>query len=143
MSEESKVLATFMVGPLSFYKCEHMPFRLTNMPTTFQCLMEICLRECQLIWYIMYLDDIVVFTETPWEHLWQLWAMFLQLRKAGLKIKPNKCEFLHTEIAYQDYIVPQEGVRMDRWKIKAIHNWPQPNTVTDVCSFLGFTNYYQ
>ena len=86
MSKESKAIIAFTVGPLRFYKCEHMPFRLTNMPAMLQCLMEMCLRELQLTCSIIYLDDIVVFAETPWEYLQWLRAIFLMLREEGLNV---------------------------------------------------------
>ena len=69
MDEESRALTAFTVGPLGFYKCERMPFGLTNAPATFQRLMKSCLGELHLIWCIIYLDDIIVFSETPKEHL--------------------------------------------------------------------------
>ena len=69
MDEESKALTTFTVGPLGFYECERMPFGLTNAPATFQCLMESCLSEQHLNWCIIYLDDIIVFSNKPEEHL--------------------------------------------------------------------------
>ena len=108
----------------------------------FQHLMEICLTELQLTWCIIYLDDIMVFAETPQEHLQWLRAMFLRLRKAGLKLKPNKCKIFCTEIVYLANIISQERKRTDEWKIKAVLDWSWPNTVTEVCSFLGFANYY-
>ena len=114
MDDESKALITFMVGPLGFYECERMPFGLTNAPATFQHLMESCLGELHLNWCIIYLDDIIVFSRTPEEHLKRLQGVFNKLAKAGLKLKPSKCEF-----------------------------WTLPRTVTDVCSFLGFTNHYR
>ena len=69
MDEESKPLTTFTVGPLGFYECERMPFGLTNTPATFQHLMESCLGELHLSWCTIYLDDIIVFSKTPEEHL--------------------------------------------------------------------------
>ena len=59
--EESKPLTTFAVGPLGFYKCDRMPFRLTNAPATFQWLIETSLGDLSLNWCIIYLDDIVIF----------------------------------------------------------------------------------
>ena len=67
--EESKALTAFMVSPLGFCECERMPFRLMNAPATFQHLMESCLGELHLNWCIIYLDDIIVFSRTPEEHL--------------------------------------------------------------------------
>ena len=67
MEEESKPLTAFTVGPLGFFECERMPFGLTNAPATFQRLMESCLGDLHLNWCIIYLDDIIVFSETPGE----------------------------------------------------------------------------
>ena len=69
LDKESISLTAFMVGPLGFYECVHMPFGLTNAPAMFQHLMETCLGELHLNWYIIYLDDIIIFSKTPQEHL--------------------------------------------------------------------------
>ena len=69
MDKESKALTAFTVGPLGFYEYERMPFGLTNALTTFQCLMESFLGELHLNWCIIYLNDIIVFSKTPEEHL--------------------------------------------------------------------------
>ena len=69
MIEASKPLTAFTVGPLGFYECVQMPFGLTNAPATFQHLMESCLGEMHLKWCIIYLDDIIVFSKTPEEHI--------------------------------------------------------------------------
>ena len=69
MNEESKALTTFTVSPLGFYECERMPFGLMNPQVTFQCLIESCLGELHLNWCTIYLDDIIVFSKTPEEHL--------------------------------------------------------------------------
>ena len=62
MDEESTPLTAFTVGPLGFYECKRMPFRLTNAPAMFQKLMETCLGDLNLHWCIIYLDDIVIFS---------------------------------------------------------------------------------
>ena len=69
MDPESIPLTAFTVGPLGFYECVKMPFRLTNAPATFQRLMETCLGDLHLNWCIIYLDDVVIFSRTPEEHL--------------------------------------------------------------------------
>ena len=143
MEEESKPLTTLTVGPLGFYKCERMPFGLTNAPATFQRLMENCLGELHLSWCIIYLDDITVFSDSPSEHLCRLRGVFAKLDKAGLKLKPNKCEFFKTRITYLGHIVSSKGIETDPKKVEAVKNWTVPKTVTDVRSFLGFTNYYK
>ena len=84
MNKESKPLTAFTIGPLGFYKCERMPFRLTNAPATFQGLMETCLGDLNLYWCIIYLDDIIIFSKDPASHLERLEAVFWKLEEAGL-----------------------------------------------------------
>ena len=93
LDEDSIPLTAFTVGPLGFYECVRMLFGLTNAPATFQRLMENCLGNLHLNWCIIYLDDVVIFSRTPEEHLVQLDAIFTKIGKAGLKLKPSKCEF--------------------------------------------------
>ena len=105
--------------------------------------METCLGELHLQWCIIYLDDIIIFSKTPKEQITRLRAVFEKLAEAGLKLKPRKCEFFKRHIAYLGNIVLNDGIETDPKNIKAIVNWPRPTTVTDVHSFLGFTNHYR
>ena len=68
--------------------------------------------------------------------------MFEKLSAAVLQLKPNKCEFLKSQIAYLGHIVSKDGIETDPKKITAIKEWPITKTVTEVQSFLGFMNYY-
>ena len=143
LDEESIPLTAFTVGLLGFYECVRMPFGLTNAPATFQRLMETCLGELHLNWCIIYLDDIIIFSKTPEEHLCRLRGMFERLAKAGLKLKPSKCEFFRDSLRYLGHVVSPKDIATDPKKIEAIQRWPVPHTVTDVRSFIGFTNYYR
>ena len=69
LDDESIPLTAFTVGLLGFYECVRMPFGLTNAPATFQRLMESCLGEMHLNWCIIYLDDVIIFSSTPEEHI--------------------------------------------------------------------------
>ena len=69
MEEASKQYTTFTVGNLGFFKCDHMPFGLCNVPATFQWLMQNCLCELKLIYPLIYLDDLIAFSQTAEEHL--------------------------------------------------------------------------
>ena len=93
MTEASKPLTAFTVGPLGFYKCVQMPFGLTNALATFQHLMETCLGEMHLKWCIIYLDNIIVFSRMPEEHIERLRGVFEKLAAAGLRLKLSKCKF--------------------------------------------------
>ena len=120
-----------------------MPFGLTNAPATFQRLMESCLGELHLSWCIIYLDDVIIFSKTLEEHLRRLEGVLKKLRAAGLKLKPSKYEFFKDRITYLGHIVSKKGIETDPKKIQVIKDWLTPETVTDVRSFLGFTNYYR
>ena len=143
LEEEAKPLTTLTMDPLGFWECECMPFGLTNAPATFQRLMESCLGEWHLNWCIIYLDDIIVFSRTLEEHLHRLKAVISKLRAASLKLKPTKCDLFQQHINYLGHVISKEGVSTDPDKIKAVTEWPQPTTVTEVRSFLGFMSYYK
>ena len=142
LTEASRPLTSFTIGPLGFYECVRMPFGLINAPGTFQCLMESCLGEMHLKWCIIYLDDIIVFSKTPEEHIERLRGVFEKLSVAGLRLKPSKCEFFKSRITYLEHIVSKDGIETEKTKITAIQEWPILKTVTEVCTFLAFTNYY-
>ena len=135
MTEDSKPLTTFTVGPLEFYECVWMPFGLTNAPATFQRLMETCLGEMHPKWCIIYLDDIIVFSKTPEEHIERFSGVFEKLTAAGLRPKPSKCEFFKLRVKYLGHIVSKNGIETNPGKIEAIEKWPVPKTVTEVRSF--------
>ena len=84
MSEESIPYMAFTVEPLGFYECVRMPFGLTNAPATFQRLMESCLGELHLQYCVIYLDDIIIFSKNPADHITRLRAVFEKIDKAGL-----------------------------------------------------------
>ena len=69
-----------------------LPFCLFNAPATFQRLMETCLGDLHLNYCIIYLDDIIIFSKTPAEHIERLGKVFKKLAEAGLRLKPSKCD---------------------------------------------------
>ena len=73
-----------------------------------------------------------MFSKTPKEHIERLRGVFTKLVAAGLKLKPKKCEFLKSKIAYLGHIVSFEGIETDPKKVEAVKNWATPRTVMDV-----------
>ena len=116
MDKASKPLIAFTVGPLGFWECDCMSFRLLNSPATFQRLMETCLGDLQLNWYLIYLDDIIEFAKTPKDHLVWLRAIFWKLEEAGLKLKPSKCEFFKKSLTYLGHKISEKGIETDNHK---------------------------
>ena len=143
LDEDSIPLTAFTVGPFSFYECLRMPFGLTNAPATFQHLMENCLGDLHLNWCIIYLNDITVYSKTPEKYIERLTGVFEKLSKAGLKLKPSKCEFFKERTLYLGHIVSSNGIKTDPKKIASVKHWPHPEIVMQVRKFLGFTNYYR
>ena len=119
-----------------------MPFGLVNAPATFQRLMETCLGDLQLNWCLIYLNDMIVFSKIPRQHLTWLRAFFEKLKEAGLKLKTSECEFFKKSLTYLGHRVSEAGIETDDREVRVIWEWPVPKIVTDVRSFLGFTNYY-
>ena len=88
-------------------------------------------------WCIVYLDDIIIYSQDAASHIERLEAVFQKFARAGLKLKPSRCEFFKKGIKYLGHIVPEEGVSTDPQKVEAVFYWPVPKTVYDVRAFLG------
>ena len=96
-----------------------------------------------MTWCVVYLDDIIVFSDNPKDHIVRLEADFRKLGAAGFKLEPSKCFFLKEEIDYLGHLVSGKGVATSPKKIEAVTKWTVPQTVHDVRSFLGFVGYYR
>ena len=94
--------------------------------------MHDCLGDLNMNWCIVYLDDIIIFSDTKEEHLNRLEAIFQKLAAAGLKLKPSKCFFLKEEIEYLGHVVSGEGISINPKKVEAVTKWPTPQTVYDL-----------
>lgn len=125
------------------YEFVRMPFGLKNAPSTFQRVMDNILLGIQNERCLVYMDDIIVYSPTIHEHISRLTEVFKRLRKANLKIQPDKCEFLRKEVAYLGHLITQEGVKPNPAKIECIHNFPVPTTPKEIKSFLGLAGYYR
>ena len=143
MDKESKQYTTFTLGSMGLYECESMPFRLCNAPSTFQRLMQNCLGELNLTYCLIYLDDVIVFSETPEEHLQRMCVVFDCLREHGLKLKLSKCNVFKSEINYLAHHVSKEGVHPSKKNLESIAQCPSPDTYTKVKSFVGLVGHYQ
>ena len=143
MAEESKQYTAFTLGSMGLYECESMPFELCNAPPTFQRLMQNCLGKLNLTYCLIYLDDVIVFSDTPDEHLWRMRVVFDCLCKHGLKLKPSKCEIFKSEINYLAHHVSQKGVLPSKKNLESIAQCPPPDTYTKVKSFVGLVGHYR
>ena len=143
MDEEFKQYTAFTLGSMGLYECESMPFGLCNTPPTFQRLMQNCLGELNLTYCLMYLDDVIVFSDTPDEHLRRMHVVFDCLCEHGLKLKPSKCEVFKLEINYLAHHVSRKGVLPSKKNLELIAQCLPPDTYTKVKSFIGFVGHYR
>ena len=142
MDEESKQYTAFTLGSMGLYECESMPFRLCNAPPTFQRLMQNCLGELNLTYCLIYLDDVIVFSETPEEHIQRMRVVFNCLQEHGLKLKLSKCEMFKPEINYLAHHVSQKGV-LPLKNLEFIAQCLPLDTYTKVKSFVGVVGHYR
>ena len=143
MDEESKQYTAFMLGSMGLCKCESIPFGLCNAPPTFQRLMLNCLGELNLTYCLIYLDDVIIFSQTEEEHLERMRVVFDRLHEHGLKLKPSKCNMFKTEINYLAHHVSKKGVLPSKKNLEAIAECPPPDTYTKVKSFVGLLGHYR
>lgn len=141
--EEKDKPKTAFVCPLGFWEFNRMPQGITNAPSTFQRLMEKCMGDINLTEVLVFLDDLIIFSETLEEHEIRLLHVLNRLKEYGLKLSVEKCKFLQTSVKYLGHIVSQNGVETDPQKIETIKTWPSPKTLKELRSFLGFSGYYR
>ena len=135
MDKESKQYTAFTLGSMGLYECESMPLGLCNTLPTFQRLMPNCLGELNLTYCLIYLDDMIVFSETPEEHLQRMRVVFDRLREHCLKLKPSKCDVFKSEINYLAHHVSQKGVLPSKKNLESIAQCPPP--------FVGLVGHYR
>lgn len=109
-----------------------MPFGLTNALATFQCLMNDVLAPFLRKFVLVFLDDILIYSQSLEEHINHLKQVLEQLRQHQLYMKISKCSFAQTQLSYLGHIISDEGLSTDMGKISAMMEWPVPTTVIEL-----------
>ena len=120
-----------------------MPFGLTNAPATFQSMINDVLRPFLDVFVVVYLDDILIFSDSLEEHTKHVSTVLEQLSQHDLFVKAKKCEFHVTSTEFLGYNISPSGISMNENKVKAIKDWPQPKNKHNVQVFMGFCNFYR
>lgn len=120
-----------------------MPFGLTNAPAVFQSMMDDIFRDFLDQFVVVYLDDILIFSDTLEAHVDHVRQVLQRLKDHNLHAKLEKCEFHVSSTAFLGYVVSDSGLSMDPEKVRAIQDWPAPTKLRDLQSFLGFANFYR
>ncbi len=120
-----------------------MPYALSNAPSVFQSFMNEVFREFLHRFVIVYIDDILIYSQNLAEHHHHVKQVLQKLRQHHLYLKLEKCEFHRSTVQFLGYVISQDGIQMDQGKVKAIKEWPLPQSVKDLQRFLGFANFYR
>ena len=122
-----------------------MPFGLCNAPATFQRLLQKTLAGlggdkpfCKV-----YIDDIIVFSDTVQSHIVHLQQVLDRLRSINLKLHPEKCNFCCQEVQFLGHIVSAEGISPNPEQVAAVKDFKVPQNVKGVRRFLGLAGYYR
>ena len=119
-----------------------MPFGLINAPMAFQQFMNNIFSNLLDVCVVIYLDDILIYSNNMSKHHRHVKEVLKHLCKADLYAKAEKCEFHSKSVEYLGYILSSSGLTMSNDKIKIIQDWLEPKKVKDIQSFLGFANFY-
>ena len=120
-----------------------MPFGLTNAPSSFQTFLNTIFADLFDVFVIIYLDNILIFSLNKEDHIKHVSEVFHRLRKHNLFTNGKKCLFHTDSVEYLGHTIGPGGLHMDPVKVKIIQDWPEPQKVKDVQSFLGFANFYR
>lgn len=141
---KSKKFTAFSVLGRGLFQFTRMPFGLVNSPATLSRLMDRVLGAGELEPHVfVYLDDIIVVSESFDEHLRLLREIATRLNKANLSINIEKSKFGLTELPYLGYILTTQGLKPNPDRVEAIINIERPSSIRALRRFLGMCNYYR
>jgi hypothetical protein len=142
MEETAKEKTAFSTR-LGHFQFKRMPFGLVNAGATFSRLMQHILKGLEWKACLIYLDDVITLGKDFDDALNNQSEVLTKLETAGIKLKPKKCFLFQKEVEFLGHLVTENGVRTSPGKIEAVKNWPAPENLTEVKSFLGLVTYYK
>ena len=125
------------------YEFMVMPFGLTNAPAAFMDLMHRVFQPYLDQFVVVFVDDILIYSQSEWEHEYHLRIVLQLLRDHQLYAKFSKCEFWLTEVRFLGHVVSASGVSVDPEKVEAVMSWERPKSVFEIRSFLVLAGYYR
>lgn len=130
-------------SPWGQFQYRRAPFGVVNMPALFSRMMDKIFAGLLWIHVLIYLDDILCFSETVEEHFTLLEQVFSRLLAAGLKLKGKKCSFFRAKVQYLGHLVSADGIELEEAKVAAIRAKTYPTSLHELRSDLGLFSYYR
>lgn len=143
IANESREYTAFTIPGRGLYQFKRMPFGLSNSPATFQRLMDRILGPELEPYAFVYLDDIIILSNTFEKHVEILEEIFKRLSNAGLTLSKDKCKFCRPELEYLGYVIDKRGLHVNPNKVKAILNIPTPKNVNEIRRVIGTASWYR
>ncbi|GJP80461.1 hypothetical protein CLOP_g10671, partial [Closterium sp. NIES-67] len=140
---EEDVPKTVFRSPFGHFQWRVLSFGLTNAPASFQRAMNDVFREAIGHFVLVYLDNILVYSKTEEEHTQRLKWVLGKLREHKFYARLWKCHFYKRELEYLGHLVGNNRLKVDPKKVVAVQNWPVPQDVGQIRSFLGLANYFR
>ena len=141
IGDEYKTAFTSRYGTYEFIV---MPFGLTNAPATFQTAMNALFYDWLDKFVIVYLDDILIYSQTLEQHIQHVHQVLGRLTNAKWYCKLKKCDFAAKSVEYLGHIISNGTISIDKTKLKAITDWKTPfKNLKETQSYLGFTGYFR
>ena len=125
------------------YEYRVMAMGLTNSCATFQRILNKVLEGYLEDFCLVYLDDILIYSENLEDHEKHVKLVIERLKKNGLKVKLSKCKFARTKIEYLSHVIENGQISPNPAKVAAVANAPRPKTVKQVLAFCGLVSYYR
>ncbi|KAJ8333796.1 hypothetical protein SKAU_G00411150 [Synaphobranchus kaupii] len=119
--------------PLGHYEYLVVPFGLTNAPAVFQGMVNDVLRDLLGKTVFVYIDDILIFSKSPQEHILHVREVLQRLLENQLFVKAEKCAFHVSSVPFLGFIIEEGSIRADPVKVKAVTEWPQPTSPPILC----------
>ncbi|KAK0404344.1 hypothetical protein QR680_017408 [Steinernema hermaphroditum] len=138
--EADSIEKTAFSSPSGLYEFTVMSFGLTNAVATFQRFIESLFHDMLDQFVFVYIDDILVASESWEEHTEHLRLVLTRISEAGLRLIAKKCQFARQEVPFLGHLLTTDGV-CNPDKVAPIRDCPTPNTVTELQRFLGLASY--
>lgn len=140
--EDSHCERTAFACFLGSFEYIRMPMGLKGAPATFQRIMDDFRKRLRAQVFI-YIDDLIITSETPVDHLTDIDEVLGKIEQIGMKLKASKCEFARKEVRFLGYVLSKDGIRPNPDKTKAMDSSPTPTSVNDVKAFLGMCSFFR